>query len=95
MRGTSWFVENFIFNLKTALLILFLDEFRFYIDYTRHLKFTDQPDYYYLRNLFRNLFLLRGFEFDCKYDWNLMGSGNVSFLGLFCVFCLITVFVGS
>ena len=44
-------------------------EFAQYMDYCRKMKFSDEPDYEYLRGLFRDLFKKEKFEFDYKYDW--------------------------
>lgn len=47
----------------------FPSEFATYLNYTRSLRFADQPDYAYLRRLFRDLFIRLGFKFDFVYDW--------------------------
>jgi len=44
-------------------------EFVSYMDYVRVLEFEDKPDYSYLRKIFQNLFVRRGFEYDCVFDW--------------------------
>lgn len=44
-------------------------EFVTYINYCRDLDFYEDPDYNYLRSLFRNLFYRSGFVFDHGYDW--------------------------
>lgn len=44
-------------------------EFATYVRYTRRLRFEDEPDYAYLRRLFRELFLRKGFVYDGEYDW--------------------------
>jgi hypothetical protein len=43
--------------------------FSSYLDVVRILKFEQKPDYAYLRGLFRNLFNLKGYVMDYKYDW--------------------------
>ena len=45
-------------------------EFVTYFKTVRALKFTDAPDYASLRALFRDLFVSRGFVYDCQYDWS-------------------------
>eukprot|EP00467_Chlorarachnion_reptans_P009271 CAMPEP_0114498656 /NCGR_PEP_ID=MMETSP0109-20121206/6990_1 /TAXON_ID=29199 /ORGANISM="Chlorarachnion reptans, Strain CCCM449" /LENGTH=464 /DNA_ID=CAMNT_0001676151 /DNA_START=149 /DNA_END=1543 /DNA_ORIENTATION=- len=45
------------------------DAFSKYINYCRNLGFSDQPDYAYLKRLFRNLFFSQNFKMDQKYDW--------------------------
>ncbi|CCW68671.1 unnamed protein product [Phytomonas sp. Hart1] len=44
-------------------------EFMSYINYTRALKFKENPNYTYLRNLFRWLFRKLGYSNDYVYDW--------------------------
>jgi hypothetical protein len=45
------------------------EEFGTLISYARSLRFTDQPDYSYIRKIFRNLFTQNGFLFDSVFDW--------------------------
>ena len=45
-------------------------EFLQYMKYCRELSFTEKPDYTYLRQIFRNLFKSRGFDYDYAYDWS-------------------------
>lgn len=45
------------------------DEFCVYLRYVRNLDFYGEPDYEYLRNLFRDLFTRQGFEDDGVFDW--------------------------
>ena len=48
----------------------FPDEFRYFVEYTRNLEYTEQPDYDKLRNSFYNLVTKKmGENFDFKYDW--------------------------
>ena len=35
----------------------------------RNLDFIEQPDYKYLKGLFRKLFVNSGYSFDYNYDW--------------------------
>jgi hypothetical protein len=44
-------------------------EFVVYLNYARSLGFDDEPDYDYLRNLFRYLFIREGFQKDYVFDW--------------------------
>lgn len=46
-------------------------EFTTYMLYVRSLRFDQDPDYAYLRKLFRDLFLREGYEYDSLYDWTL------------------------
>mmetsp|Transcript_121018 Transcript_121018/g.180777 ORF Transcript_121018/g.180777 Transcript_121018/m.180777 type:complete len:359 (-) Transcript_121018:91-1167(-) len=55
----------------------FPDEFRMYIEYTRNLRFTERPDYGYLRKLFRDLFIREGFVFDGVYDWTIKAQRDI------------------
>ena len=45
-------------------------EFVTYLTYVRNLRFDEKPDYAYLRQLFKDLFVKSGFEMDYVYDWN-------------------------
>lgn len=45
------------------------EEIATYLRYTRHLDFFEDPDYEYLRGLFRNLMTKNGYEFDYDFDW--------------------------
>jgi hypothetical protein len=46
-------------------------KFATYINYLRHVKDPDMPDYAYLRNLFDGLFRHLGFEHDHVFDWTI------------------------
>ncbi|KAK4243484.1 casein kinase [Corynascus novoguineensis] len=45
------------------------NEFATYLNYTRSLRFDENPDYTYLRRIFRNLFIREGFQYDYVFDW--------------------------
>jgi len=45
-----------------------------YLTYCRNLRFEDKPDYVYLRNLLKDLFIKSGFELDYQFDWNIMAQ---------------------
>jgi len=45
------------------------DEFREFLVYSKSLGFADQPDYEYLRGLFRKLFERQDFRNDGQFDW--------------------------
>jgi len=47
-------------------------EFATYLHYCRALRFEDEPDYSYLRYLFRDLFWRQGFAGDYRFDWMLL-----------------------
>ena len=55
-------------------------EFETYMNYVRTLMFEDQPDYLYLRKLFKNLMNRKGFCYDYEFDWtvrkNSLASGQ-------------------
>ena len=44
-------------------------EFSMYINYCRGLRFDEDPDYAYLRRMFKELFENQGFKRDFIYDW--------------------------
>jgi casein kinase I family protein HRR25 len=46
-------------------------EFATYLKCVRDLGFDDQPNYSYLRKLFRDLFVSKGFEYDHVFDWTI------------------------
>ena len=54
----------------------FPEEFMVYINYCKALKFEDQPDYGYLRRLFKDLFVRLGFDYDYAFDWLVEKSPN-------------------
>lgn len=45
------------------------DEFQLYLESTRDLGFTDEPDYYRYKSMFRNLMLQHKWCYDGGYDW--------------------------
>ncbi|CAH8864191.1 unnamed protein product [Trichobilharzia szidati] len=52
-------------------------EMAVYLNYCRGMRFDNEPDYSYCRQLFRSLFHREGFTYDCIFDWNLLKfSGN-------------------
>ena len=46
------------------------DEFVEYINYTRNLDFEQEPDYEYLKGLFRQIMKKFNYEEDFDYDWS-------------------------
>ncbi len=52
-----------------ALCKGFPEEFATYLDYCRKLAFEEKPDYTLLRNMFKELFVKKGYECDYLYDW--------------------------
>ncbi|EAR82969.2 casein kinase (macronuclear) [Tetrahymena thermophila SB210] len=59
-------------KMKTPLLELCKDlpvEFNKYMTYVKSLGFFDEPNYNYLKKLFRTLFLKENFQYDDKFDW--------------------------
>ncbi|KAI5510971.1 protein kinase protein [Trichomonas vaginalis G3] len=48
----------------------FPEEFVTYFKTIREMKFADDPDYGFLRDLFRNLFIRLGFSYDYNYEWS-------------------------
>ncbi|GAN06910.1 casein kinase I [Mucor ambiguus] len=51
-------------------------EFMAYIDYTRKLTFDGQPDYNFLRDLFRKVSVREGIKLDLKFDWLIIMMEN-------------------
>ena len=47
-------------------------EFTMYLKYCRALKFDQEPDYLYLRQLFRTLMHCLNHEYDSAYDWTIL-----------------------
>jgi len=47
-------------------------EFAIYLNYIRSLRFDEQPDYSYLRKLFRDLFIKQGYKYDAIFDWTVI-----------------------
>lgn len=47
-------------------------EFATYFNYLRSCGFDDNPQYDYLRELFRALFVREGFDHDDVYDWTIL-----------------------
>lgn len=47
----------------------FPDEFVQYFKMVRSLEFSETPNYFELKKLFRDLFIKEGFIYDYKYDW--------------------------
>ena len=45
------------------------EEFRFYLEHCRNLRFEDKPGYTGMRKMFRNLFKNMGYSYDYVYDW--------------------------
>jgi hypothetical protein len=50
----------------------FSPEFGMYLNYCRRLQYTDEPDYFSIRQIFRNLFYRLNYQYDYQYDWMLL-----------------------
>lgn len=59
------------------------DEFLTYLLYCRALRFTEKPDFTYLRQLFRQLFHRQGFTYDYIFDWNMLKFVSIVFMNWF------------
>ncbi|KAE8704760.1 Casein kinase I isoform delta-like [Hibiscus syriacus] len=67
-------------------------EFTSYFHYCRSLWFEDKPDYSYLKRLFRDLFILEGYQFDYVFDWTILrypqvGSSSSARNSDTCIYC--------
>ena len=49
----------------------FPNEFSDYLNYSRNLDFIEDPDYNYLRRLFKELYIRCGFENEFIFDWTI------------------------
>ncbi|KAJ7939784.1 kinase-like domain-containing protein [Mycena leptocephala] len=47
-------------------------EFSIFLNYARALPFNGKPDYSYLRKIFRDLFVRKGYQYDSVFDWDLL-----------------------
>ncbi|CAF0965669.1 unnamed protein product [Adineta ricciae] len=66
-----------ICELKMSISILNLctnlsPEFAMYLNYCRQLYYTDEPDYSYIRQIFRNLSYRLKYQYDYAFDWILL-----------------------
>ncbi|KAG8707698.1 serine/threonine protein kinase [Ceratobasidium sp. 423] len=48
----------------------FPNEFGIFLNYCHALRFNGKPDYSYLRKLFRDLFICKGYQYDYVFDWS-------------------------
>jgi len=46
------------------------------LTYTRSLTFDENPDYSYLRKLFRDLFAREGYKYDGLFDWTILKASE-------------------
>ncbi|CAF0936618.1 unnamed protein product [Rotaria sordida] len=56
----------------TNLCAGFSPEFAMYLNYCRRLQYTDEPDYFYIRQIFRNLSYRLNYQYDNRFDWILL-----------------------
>lgn len=70
MWKQSIFSVHVISNLL-VLLFFFLnaEELATYLRYVRRLDFFETPDYEYLRKLFKDLLVRKGYVDDGEFDW--------------------------
>ena len=54
-----------------TLCMGFPSEFQMFLNYCRGLRFEEDPDYMYLRQLFRILFRSHNYKYDYEYDWTI------------------------
>ena len=72
-----------IFDIKsgTSLEELckgFPEEFSIYLNYCKSLKFEDQPDYTYIKRIFKTLQVRLNYETDNLFDWVIINNSNKS-----------------
>ncbi|KAI0056881.1 kinase-like protein [Artomyces pyxidatus] len=63
---------TFLAQLRTKIP----NEFSVYINYTWSLRYDEDPDYEYLRNLFQDLFIREGYKPEPIYDWEVEEAVN-------------------
>ena len=51
-------------------------EFELYMDYCKKLTFEQDPDYDYLKGLLKTVYTRDGYEYDNKYDWDLIDDNG-------------------
>lgn len=59
-------------KIKTSLEALtegLPEEFNLYMTLVRAMRFDDEPDYQFFRQIFRTLFIKQGYVYDYKYEW--------------------------
>jgi casein kinase 1 len=66
-----------IFEIKSGTSVEelcrgFPSELETFLNYCKSLKFEDQPDYFYVKRLFKDLFVRLGFQCDYLFDWVLL-----------------------
>ena len=54
---------------RYKFLLIQIDEFVEYINYTRNLEFEQEPNYEYTRGLFRAVMSKFNYQYDNQYDW--------------------------
>jgi casein kinase I family protein HRR25 len=47
-------------------------EFAMFLNYSRNLRYDEDPDYAYLRKLFRDLMEREGIAYDYMFDWSIV-----------------------
>lgn len=56
-------------GLPSKYLKIKKGEFSEYVNYTRNLEFVQEPDYNYLKNLFKSVMKKFNYIYDFKFDW--------------------------
>jgi serine/threonine protein kinase len=51
-------------------------EFATYLNYCRSIRFSETPNYDYLRQLFRDVYFREGYSVDGQFDWNVKKAGR-------------------
>jgi hypothetical protein len=67
-------------------------EFYNYFDHVHSLKFSEKPDYSYLQNLFKSLFVEYEFKDDSIYDWQFLDSQKLNHPDVLYILTLVEIY---
>ena len=71
--------EKKISTTTEELCLGFPKEFITYLEYCKNLGFEEDPNYSYMRKLFKDLYISKGFKFDNIFDWTKVPKAPPSF----------------
>ena len=55
--------------MRSSLTTWCTGEFVEYLQYCRSLEYAEKPDYQYLKDLLKSVFVSHGFQMDYMFDW--------------------------